>query len=101
VRRVTHRFDFAPFERWIRVNYPDTNIARAQQAKDEEDLIAGHVANLIGLNVASVWLARRNGLSEQQADRYCCAVNIHPSLIWPDWWGPEASDLDDVEAALG
>lgn len=29
----------------------------------------------------------RTGLSMIQADRFACAINLHPSMIWPTlWW---------------
>jgi hypothetical protein len=45
------------------------------------------IGRLVGVHTRQVqrWV-EEGGLTELQADRAACAIRLHPSLIWPDWW---------------
>ena len=36
---------------------------------------------------------RTQGMSYWQADRFAAAYNMHPCLIWPDWWHLTACEV--------
>jgi len=93
-RSKLKRFDFAPFEEHIRLNYADTHIRRRQQV-GEDQVAAGHIGELVEVSAKVIFQYRRRGVSYHQADRIACKLDIHPSLIWSDWWDEEVNEEDD------
>ena len=45
------------------------------------------------LGVSRSWALKyqREGLSEDQADRYAQRIGYHPGNVWPEWW-----DIDEL-----
>jgi hypothetical protein len=86
--RITQRFEFRSFERFIQLHYEDTNVLRSQQKGDGE-IADGFIAELVGKHVRLVGRYRADGVSHRIADELCCAIDIHPALIWPEWVSEE------------
>jgi plasmid maintenance system antidote protein VapI len=45
---------------------------------------------------------RRSGLTPGNADRYACALGLHPGIVWGDaWWAlPTRYDRDNARNAV-
>ena len=44
------------------------------------------LARAIGVADRTVFRWQRRGLSDCQADRAACALGLHPSNVWPEWF---------------
>lgn len=51
-------------------------------------------ADRYGIRPADVRYARDHGLTDDQADAWTIAADLHPCLIWPDWLTAPADDID-------
>lgn len=47
-----------------------------------------------GLSESTVDVARRDGLSERQADRWAVLCGLHPACVWPEWVEAGLSEND-------
>lgn len=56
-------------------------------------LTPGGFARRYGIPPSQVYTARDHGLTEDQADAWTIAADLHPALIW----GPEFYDPADVD----
>lgn len=45
---------------------------------------------------AAISRARRDGLSDLQADRWAIRCDIHPVLVWPEWGDTALRPLDRI-----
>lgn len=66
--RSLHKFDPEPIKRWIKLN--------------------GHVKTVCDkAGIPSRFFYRDHKLQANTVDRYCCALGIHPAVLYgDDWW---------------
>jgi len=75
------RLDWAPIEIYARNNI------RGDIDQFPADLTDVTIGEACGLKPNQIWVARVRGITWILADRTCCALGIHPSLVFgPQWW---------------
>lgn len=53
-----------------------------------------HQAVRLGVHDRQVYRWRSYGLTDEQADRIAIDLGTHPALVWADWHGPSADQLE-------
>jgi hypothetical protein len=77
---VRYRFPFAPLEE---VALREVSVLNVRNGI-EGPILA--IATRVGVNRRSVFRWRKAGLDYRAADRAACALGLHPSAVWPEWW---------------
>ena len=58
------------------------------------------LAQQLGISHGYAQQLHQHGLTDAEADRYACRLDLHPGSVWPDWWDidiPEFSPYDDTD----
>lgn len=56
-----------------------------QPLLDAAGVTLNGLRQLVPMNGSTYRNAREHGLTEQQADRYACALGLVPWSVWPEW----------------
>lgn len=59
----------------------------------------GQLAAVLGVKASTINRWPRD-LTAARADRIACALDLHPAVVWPDWWDAIAVD-DDADLFAG
>lgn len=76
---LPRRFPVEPLIDWI--------VARNDTVHDatHEEANVCYVANRLGVDRHRIYQYRRYGLSDANADAFATRLNIHPTMIWPEY----------------
>lgn len=79
-RQQGRRFPFEPIERFASIE-----VRKRSTSADSVGLTVA-VAELLGVTDRTVWRWRQTGLMRSTADEVAIRLDLHPGLVWPDWW---------------
>jgi hypothetical protein len=72
-----HRFPVEPLLRAAGVRF---------EARPNTESLKADVADAIGVERATFEMWQRRGMRWPHADQAACALGLHPSDVWPEWW---------------
>ena len=91
-----------------RRGHPRTHYAAGAGELEQPGSATPRIAELAGVSRRTVNRWRHAGIPLELADRLACAIGLHPSNVWPEWYELEARDeleserheLEALEAAV-
>ena len=54
------------------------------------DFFTAHcTATRLDVHEKQIYRWRSGGIPRYTADRLACHLNLHPAIVWPDWWAKD------------